>query len=81
MAEETTRQFINRRKRELTFQIPASRGQLGSKEEELAELNRAEAALTVAGSAPTPRTERPSSRGHWWFRTSQQLQRASAEIS
>jgi hypothetical protein len=54
MAEETTRQFINRRKRELTFQISALRGQLGSKEEELAELNRMEAALTIAGSAPTP---------------------------
>jgi hypothetical protein len=54
MAEETTRQFINRRKRELTFQISALRGQLGSKGEELAELNRTEAALTIAGSAPTP---------------------------
>jgi hypothetical protein len=59
MAEESTRQFINRRKRELTFQISALRGQLGSKEEELAELNRAEAALAVAGSAPTPAPNDP----------------------
>jgi hypothetical protein len=59
MAEETTRQFINRRKRELTFQISALRGQLGSKGEELAELNRTEAALTIAGSAPTPAPNDP----------------------
>jgi hypothetical protein len=50
MAEETTREFINRRKKELMFQISALRGQLGPKEEELAELVRMEAALTSSGT-------------------------------
>jgi hypothetical protein len=54
MAEETTRQFINRRRKELTFQISALRGQLAPREQELADLNRMEAALTIAGGAPPP---------------------------
>lgn len=50
MAEETTIQFLDRREKELLAQIAALRGQLGPKEAELVQVQRAKAALT--SSAP-----------------------------
>jgi hypothetical protein len=49
MAEETTAQFLYRRRKELTAQIAALRGQLIPKEAELAEITQIEASRTIAG--------------------------------
>jgi hypothetical protein len=52
MTEETTQQFLARRKKELLAQISALKGQLAPKEAELAQITRFEASQTVASAVP-----------------------------
>jgi hypothetical protein len=54
---ETLRLFLERRERELTHQIAALRGQIATKERELAEIQAVRA--TLAPSAPAPAGQAP----------------------
>ena len=52
MTEETTQQFLARRKKELLAQISALKGQLAPKEAELAQITKFEAAQTNVATLP-----------------------------